>query len=342
MKREAYKSLRDLPREEFLAPGGPLCAGCGGLLCLRLFHNALGGDVVFVNAAGCFTLLAIYPFTQIRSSWIYTAMGCAPAGAQGVRDALDILVETGRTPRQPDRAVVVVTGDGAAQDIGLQSTIAAIHRGLDFYYFCYDNEAYGNTGFQMSPSSPYGSRTATSPPTALFPPGTSQERRDLFEIWRVQRPPYIATVSAAHPLDLSEKVYRASKLRGPRLFLALSPCPPGWGFETERSVEIARLAVNTGVWPLKEAVYGRVSHTQVPRRRPPVEEYLASQERFLHLFEPRRNEEAIAHIQAGVDRYWEEVAREEVISSTRQADAALGTGRQGGASPGSGRRRRTA
>jgi len=162
MKRELYRSLRDISREEMLSPGGSLCAGCGGLLTLRLVHKALGEDVVFVNAAGCFTLLAVFPFTPLRSSWIYTAMACAPAGAQGIRDALDILKEKGRIPPEKDPKVVVVTGDGAAQDIGLQSTMAAIHRGLDFYYLCYDNEAYGNTGFQLSASSPYGSRTTTS------------------------------------------------------------------------------------------------------------------------------------------------------------------------------------
>ncbi len=319
MKRELYRSLRDISHEEMLSPGGSLCAGCGGLLTLRLVHKALGEDVVLVNAAGCFTLLAVFPFTPLRSSWIYTAMACAPAGAQGIRDALDILKEKGKIPPEKDLKVVVLTGDGAAQDIGLQSTMAAIHRGLDFYYLCYDNEAYGNTGFQLSASSPYGSRTATSPVTPASPIGTTQQRRDLFEIWRVQRPPYLATISAAYPLDLSEKIYRAAKQKGPRLFIALSPCPPGWDVEPEWSVELARLAVQTGIWPLKEAVRGTVSHTQIPARRKPVEEYLSRQGRFRHLFEPRRNDEAIAEIQAGVDRYWEGVAEAQPSASAKRA-----------------------
>jgi pyruvate ferredoxin oxidoreductase beta subunit len=307
MKREAYRSLRNISREEPLGPGGSLCPGCGGLIALRLFHKALGEDVIFVNAAGCFSLLAVFPFTPLRSSWLYTAMACAPAGAQGIRDALDILKDKGKLAPAADRKVVVLTGDGAAQDIGLQSTMAAIHRGLDFYYFCYDNESYANTGFQTSASTPYGSRTATAPITPAFPLGVAQQRRDLFEIWRVQKPPYVATVSPADPLDLSEKVYRASKQGGPKLFIALSPCPPGWEAEPAQSVELARLAVETGVWPLKEAVYGQVSHTKVPRRFKPVEEYLAAQGRFRHLFEPERNDEAIACIQATVDKYWKEV-----------------------------------
>ncbi len=170
MKREFYKSLRTISHEEPLGPGGPLCAGCGGQLSLRLFHKALGDNVIFVNAAGCSTLLATYPFTPLNSSWIYTAMACAPAGAQGVRDALDILKRKGALPPEQDRKVVVLTGDGAAQDIGLQSTMAAIHRGLDFYYLCYDNESYGNTGFQTSASTPFGARTSTEPITSIVAP----------------------------------------------------------------------------------------------------------------------------------------------------------------------------
>jgi len=308
MKREHYKSLRTISHEEPLSPGGPLCAGCGGLLALRLFHKALGENVIFVNAAGCFTMLASYPFTPLRSSWIYTAMACAPAGAQGIRDALDILKDKGKLTPEQDRKVVVLTGDGAAQDIGLQSTMAAIHRGLDFYYLCYDNEAYGNTGFQTSASTPYGSRTATCPITASSPHGSLQERRDLFEIWRVQKPPYLATISAADPLDLSEKVYRAAKFKGPKLFIALTPCPPGWDLDPEWSVEVARLAVETGIWPLKEAIHGEVSHTHRPRKLKPVGEYLARQGRFRHLFEPKRDDDTIARIQTTVDDYWKNVS----------------------------------
>ena len=217
-------------------------------------------------------------------------------------------------PPEDDRKVVVLTGDGAAQDIGLQATMAAIHRGLDFYYFCYDNESYGNTGYQTSASTPYGSRTATCPITISSPHGNPSHKRDLFEIWRVQKPPYIATVSAAYPLDLSEKVYRASKFSGPKLFIALAPCPPGWEMEPEWSVESARLAVETGVWPLKEALHGKVAHTQIPRKFKKVEEYLAQQGRFRHLFDPKRDDEAIAYIQAEIDRYWKEVRETEITA----------------------------
>ena len=304
MRREVYRGIRDVPAEEYLAGGTGLCGGCGGLLALRLFHKALGPNVVFSNAAGCLTLLAVFPFSPFRSSWLYTAMASAPAGAQGLRDALDVLIAKGRRPPEDDLQVVVVSGDGAAHGIGLQSTLGAVHRGLDFWYFCYDNEGFANTGFQTSPSSPRASRSPTTPASAAAPGGNPLHKQDLFELWRAAGPAYLATVSPSHPLDLLEKVARARPLRGPKLFLALASCPPGWGLDPAASVEVARLAVQSGVWPLKEALHGEVRHTAVPHRRKPVEEYLRGQERYRHLFEPERRDALLAELQAEVDAYW--------------------------------------
>jgi pyruvate ferredoxin oxidoreductase beta subunit len=306
IRREIYKGIKDIPRQEYLAGGTGLCAGCGGLLALRLFHKALGPNVVFVNAAGCLTLLAVFPFTPFHSSWLYTAMASAPAGAQGVRDALDMLIAKGRLSKDENLKVVVVTGDGAAHGIGLQATLAAIHRGLDFYYFCYDNEAFGNTGFQMSPASPFGSRTATTPVTSATPGGTATHKQDLFKLWEAQQPAFVATVSPAYPLDLMDKVARAGQLTGPKLFISLAACPPGWGVEPAESVEIAKLAVDTGVWPLKEVRDGKVVHTVRPHRFRPVEDYLHGQTRYHHLFAPARQEEILRQLQNDVDRYWAE------------------------------------
>jgi len=301
VKREHFKSLKELPRVEYLSPGSPLCAGCGGLTTLRLMHNVLGENVVVVNAAGCMTLMAVYPFTPLRSSWLYTTMGSAAAGAQGIRDALDVLIERGKLPAEEDLHVLVLAGDGSTYDMGLSSTSGAIHRGLNFWYLCYDNEAYGNTGFQMSASSPLGSRTSTSP----F--GATQSKKDIFELWRAQKPPYVATVCSHDAVDLAEKVERAREHTGPKLFLSLAACPTGWGFNPELSDEIAKLAIDTGVWPLKESIHGEVRHTYVPNRFRPVEEYLQPQRRFAHLFQPERNDKLLSQIQQNVDEYWEPV-----------------------------------
>ena len=146
VKRDVYKSIKDLPVEEFVAPGSPLCAGCGGLLSLRMMHKVLGENVVVVNAAGCMTLMAVYPFTPLRSSWLYTTMSSAAAGAQGIRDALDILIKKGRVPDSEDLKVIVLAGDGSTYDMGLSATSGAIHRNLDFWYLCYDKLFAGKGG----------------------------------------------------------------------------------------------------------------------------------------------------------------------------------------------------
>lgn len=313
MSLTSIKSIKNIPTDELLFPGTPACAGCGGLLALRHSLKVLGEKTVIINAAGCFTLLSIYPFTPFKNSWLYTAMACAPAGAQGVRDALDILIKKGRLDPKEDLKVVVLTGDGVAYDIGLASTSGALYRNLDFYYICHDNEAYGNTGFQASGATPFASRTGTTPVGKISPTGTELVKKNLFEIWRSHKPPYLATISPSHPVDLINKLKEAEQYKGPKLFINLSPCPPGWATDPSHSVSLAKLAVDTGVWALKEAVYGEVKHTVVPGRFKPVEEYLKEQGRFGHLFKPVRQGEIIERIQKMVDRYWNEVQDKELI-----------------------------
>jgi len=303
MSETTIRQLKDLPREHLLVPGTAMCAGCGGLQALHEVQDLLGRDTLVVNAAGCMTLLANYPYTPLPGSWLYTAMASAPAGAQGVRDALDIQLAKGRITAEEDLQVVVLSGDGAAYGMGMSATSGAIERGLDFIYLCYDNEGYGNTGQQSSPATPLGARTST----AVGPHGEGAGKKDLFAIWAAHRPAYVATVIGSEPLDLAKKIEKAKGLKGPRLILALSPCPTGWDFDPQDTVEIGHLAVKTGIWPLKEYVDGVVTHTRVPKPRLPVEEYLKRQGRFAHLFSPARDEATLAAIQAAVDRYWADV-----------------------------------
>ncbi|MBZ0094350.1 MAG: hypothetical protein K8H75_03080 [Sulfuricella sp.] len=301
MSETAFKSIKELPSARLLGTGTPMCAGCGGLQALHQIYDILGTKTVIVNAAGCMTLLTTYPYTPFPGSWLYTSMASAPAGAQGVRDALDLRLAKGLIRPEENLDVVVLTGDGAAYGMGLSATSSAIERGLDFIYICYDNEGYGNTGQQSSPATPHGARTATDPR------GYPGHKKDLFAIWAAHRPAYVATVIGSEPLDLARKIEKAKNLKGPRLILALSPCPTGWDFDPMETGEIGRLAVKTGIWPLKEYENGRVVHTKIPSTRLPVEEYLSKQGRFAHLFQPTRNEALLAEIQAGVDDYWREV-----------------------------------
>jgi pyruvate ferredoxin oxidoreductase beta subunit len=291
MKPTKPKTPKPLPSVHLLGTGTPMCAGCGGLEAVHEIYDLLGAKTVFVNAAGCLTLLATYPFTPFRGSWLYTAMASAPAGAQGVRDALDVLREKGRMEPEEDLEVVVLTGDGAAYGMGLSATSSAMERGLNFLYICYDNEGFGNTGQQFSEATPHAARTATS--MRGFP----GYKKDLFAIWTAHKPVYAATAAGAEPLDLARKIEKVKNLKGPRLILTLAPRPPGWDFDPQEAVEI-------GIWPLKEYIDGRVVHTKIPHPRLPVEEYLQRQGRFAHLFQPQRHEALIQEIQANVDAYW--------------------------------------
>lgn len=300
MTETRFARMKDLPSTHLLGAGTPMCAGCGGLQVLHEIYDILGDKTVFVNAAGCMTLLTIYPFTPFRGSWLYTAMGSAPAGAQGVRDALDILLEKKRITPVEDLTTVVLTGDGSAYGMGISATSAAIDRNLDFLYICYDNEGYGNTGQQFSGATPHAAKTSTS----KGPIGYPGYKKDLFSLWVANKPTYVATVIGAEPLDLARKIEQATKLKGPRLIIALSPCPTGWDFDPKEAVAIGKLAVKTGVWPLKEYVNGKVVHTKIPGDRLPVEEYLKTQGRFAHLFSPVQNEAMINEIQQRIDDYW--------------------------------------
>jgi len=295
-----FHRMKDLPSTHLLGTGTPMCAGCGGLEALHEIYDILGEKTVFVNAAGCMTLLSVYPFTPFRGSWLYAAMASAPAGAQGVRDALDILLQKQRMPADEDLQVAVLTGDGAAYGMGLSATSGAMERNLDFLYICYDNEGYGNTGQQFSAATPHAARTATSRGARGYP----GYKKDLFSIWAAHRPAYVATVIGAEPLDLARKIEKAQGMNGPRMIIALAPCPTGWDYDPKLSVDIGRLAVKTGMWPLKEYIDGQVVHTRVQHERIPVEEYLKLQGRFRHLFEPARDEAMLAGIQARVDSYW--------------------------------------
>ncbi len=300
---EPIEKLKDLPSTHLMGTGTPMCAGCGGLGALHQVYDILGKNTVIINAAGCMTLLSVYPFTPFSGSWIYASMASAPAGAQGVRDALDILRKKGSITEEEDLQVVVLTGDGSAYGMGMSATSAAMDRELDFIYLCYDNEGYGNTGQQYSQATPHAAQTATSKSVLGF----TGYKKDLFSIWAAHKPAYVATIIGSEPLDLAKKIEKAKGLKGAKMIIALSPCPTGWDFDPSKTVDIGKLAVKTGIWPLKEYIDGKVIHTKIPKKRLNIEAYLKEQGRFSHLFEPTRNEAVLTELQKKVDTYWEEI-----------------------------------
>lgn len=278
-----------IPEEEFLASGHRGCAGCGASIGVRLALKALGKNTVAVSATGCLEVMTTpYPETAWEIPWIHVAFENAGAVASGVESAL-------RIQGKDDVNVVAFGGDGGTVDIGLQSLSGAMERGHNFTYICYDNEAYMNTGIQRSGATPYGATTTTSPKgSASF--GEDKPKKNMPMIMAAHGVPYVATASIAYPEDFMKKVKKAAEVDGPAYIHLNQPCTTGWGYDSSKTIEIGRLAVETGSWILYEIENGEFKITYRPSERKPVKDYLSQQKRFRHL-----DDEHIAKIQEYVD-----------------------------------------
>lgn len=283
-----------IPREEYLSPGHLACQGCGAALAMRLVLKALGPETVLVVPACCWTVAnGPWHASAVQVPLLHAAFETAASTAAGVSAAFGV--------RGIRATVVAWAGDGGTFDIGLQALSGAAERGDDLLYVCYDNEAYMNTGIQRSSATPWGAWTTTTP----VPGGKRRGKKPILEIMAAHGIPYSATASVAHPEDLVAKVRRARVPGGLRFLHILTPCPPGWRIRPDQTLELARLAVDTHVFPLVEIEDGRrVRITSVPREVKPVGGYLESQGRFAHL-----TRDEVATIQAAVDAAWEIWAR---------------------------------
>ncbi len=297
-------TVKNLPKDEPFAPGHRACQGCGEVLALRLAMKALGRDVIVASATGCMEIISSpFPHTSWRVPWIHIAFENAAAVASGVEAALKVLKRHKRFPKNKRVSVVAMAGDGGTADIGLQALSGALERGHDFLYICLDNEAYMNTGVQRSSATPYGAMTTTSPPGAKSF-GQMTWKKNLPAIAVAHNIPYVATASPAFFLDLMNKVKKASLIKGPAYIHIFSPCPTGWGCKGEDSIKLARLAVDTKIFPLYEVIEGKYYITRKVVRPKPVEEYLKLQRRFRHL-----TPEHIEEIQRRVDAEYEKLLK---------------------------------
>ena len=266
----------EIPEKEFLAPGHRACAGCGATIGVRLALKMLGENTVAISATGCLEVITTpYPETSWEIPWMHVAFENAAAVASGVESALKSLGKT-------DTTVVVFGGDGGTADIGLQALSGAMERGHNLIYICYDNEAYMNTGIQRSGSTPYGASTTTSPHgKESF--GEDRPKKNMPMIMAAHGIPYIATASISYPEDFMKKVKKASEIEGPAYIHLQQPCTTGWGYSPEKTIELGRLAVETGSWILYEIEEGEFKVTYRPLQRRAVKEYLNAQKRFKHL-----------------------------------------------------------
>lgn len=293
----------EVSTEELLASGHNFCAGCGEVLAMRLAMKAIGKDSILVMATGCDEVTTTpYPYTSWKVPWIHTLFENVGAVLSGVESGIKKLMEKGKLP-QKDITFVGMGGDGATVDIGFQALSGAMERGHDFVYLCWDNEAYMNTGIQRSASTPYGASTTTAP-AGKVSIGETQPKKDMIAIAVAHGVPYAATACIGHPFDLMDKVKKAARKKGPAYIHIYAPCPTGWRHPGDATIEMARLAVETGYFPLYEVEDGKYRITVDRPKLKPVIEFIKPQGRFRHL-----KEEDINKIQEYVNNNWERLKK---------------------------------
>ncbi|MFH0791236.1 MAG: thiamine pyrophosphate-dependent enzyme [Candidatus Omnitrophota bacterium] len=271
--------------------GHTACAGCGQAIAARLVIDTAGKNTVVVNNTGCLEVFSTkYPESSWEIPWLHSLFENAAAVASGVESALRYL-GTKQTTN-----VIAQAGDGGTADIGLQALSGMWERRHDILSICYDNEAYENTGIQRSGLTPYGTNTSTTPPGKVSI-GNIKLKKPMPEIAAAHGIPYVATASVGFPQDLQRKIKKALSIQGPKYIQIHVPCPLGWRYEPDITLEVAKLAVETGLYPLIE--YENSKLTNIRQIQPkPVEEYLKMQGRFKHLL---NNPEEIKKIQEIAD-----------------------------------------
>jgi len=289
-----------IERNNSLTSGHRACQGCGEALGARYAVDAAlraaQGRLLAVNATGCLEVFSTpYPESSWRLPWLHSLFGNAPAVATGIAAAL-------RAKGRTDTRVLAQGGDGGTVDIGFGCLSGMFERNDDVLYVCYDNEAYMNTGVQRSARTPPTARTATTPAVGEHPGEVFGHGKNPALIAMAHGIPYVATATVADLHDLEAKVNKAMTLHGARYLHIHVPCPLGWGSAPCDTIKVARLAVESGLFPLIEAEYGELSEVTKIRHRVPVEDYLRLQKRFAHLFREPRDEAGLARMQAIADR----------------------------------------
>jgi pyruvate ferredoxin oxidoreductase beta subunit len=287
---------RELPGDEPVSAGHRSCVGCGEILVLRLATKAIGRDLIVASATGCMEIVtSTFPQSAWEVPWIHVAFENAAAVASGIDAGLKALRRKGKIASDRKPVILAIAGDGGTADIGLQALSGALERGQDFLYICTDNEAYMNTGIQRSSATPYGAMTTTSPAGKLSI-GQVTWKKDVPAIAAAHNIPYVATACPTYYLDLMNKVKRGAMTPGPAYIHTFAPCPTGWRYPGELSIEVGRLAVQTGIFPLYEVINGSWKLNMDFAKRKPVSDYLKTQGRFKHL-----TKESIDEIQRRVD-----------------------------------------
>ena len=305
----AYNLKQTINKEERLAPGHRMCAGCGGTIGIRNVLRGLheGDEAVITCATSCLEVSSfMYPYTAWKDSFIHDAFENAGATCSGVEAAYRALKKKGKV--KGTRKFIAFGGDGGTYDIGFQSLSGAMERNHDMVYVCYDNEGYMNTGIQRSSATPIYADTTTTP-VGTDSDGKIQNRKDLAQVIAAHNIPYVAqTTFVKNFKDIHVKSEKAIYTPGAAFMNVLAPCPRGWRYDMADILNICQLAVDTCFWPLFEVIEGEWIVNYVPKKKLPIEDFLRPQGRFKHLFKPGK-EQLIADIQAEIDHRWDELLK---------------------------------
>ena len=297
----------NMERTNSLNSGHRACQGCGEALGARYAIDAAmkatNRQLIAANATGCLEVFSTpYPESSWQIPWIHSLFGNTAAVATGIAAAIKVKKAKGQGGAHGDIRVVAQGGDGGTTDIGFGCLSGMFERNDDVLYICYDNEAYMNTGVQRSSATPPAARTATTMPVGEHPGNSFGQGKFVPAIAMAHGIPYVATATVADLRDLEYKVTKAMSFHGARYLHILVPCPLGWGTASHDTIRMARLAKETGLFPVFEAEYGELSSSSPIRHRLPVEEYLRPQKRFAHLFGKSPAYATIARIQGMADK----------------------------------------
>lgn len=287
-----------------------LCPGCAHGMIVREVLNATESPLLLGTSTGCLEVsTAVYPYTSWNVPWIHIGFENSSTAIAGAEAMYKALLKKGRYKGQKPK-FVAFGGDGSTYDIGFQWISGCFERGHDITYICLDNEVYANTGGQRSGSTPLGSSTSTSP-AGKVSYGKKEKKKDILSIMAAHGAPYVAQVAPNKWKDMNKKIKRAIDTDGPTFINAMSACTTEWKFDSDKTVEVSDLAVDSLVFPLFEIVNGvELNITYRPKNIIPVRDYLAAQGRFKHLFKPE-NEHIIEELQKDVNNRWEYLQRRE-------------------------------
>ncbi len=307
-------TLKDYVKKPVQFSGGHrLCAGCAAGSMARQVTMAFNKPTVIAHATGCLEVAStIYPFSAWQVPWVHVAFENAAAVAAGIEAAYKTMRKKGMI-KDEQIDIIAFGGDGGTFDIGLQALSGALERGHDFLYICYNNGAYMNTGIQRSGATPFSSSTTTSPAGSVIP-GKAQFQKDLVSIVVAHRIPFVATATPSYPRDLIQKVRAGLDVEGPAFMLVEASCTRGQRFDPATSIEENRLAVETCIHPLYQVIDGEYQMdgpskriARNPDKKRSVEEFLARQGRFRHIFKPKKRTDLINAFQEDIDKRWEEL-----------------------------------